>query len=622
MVESYKQSFSGRPDSYFSRAMNGEVEKSRLNVDYTIYDTLNAGELHPIECIEMLPNHSISINLSNVIRQNTVLTPTMGSLTAQIFAFFVPNRIVNESWKNVQGENTSGSWTAPAVSLAPLYSLTSGSGTLQIPVGSVADCYDIPTQAPIPVTLFRQCNDLPFRGYVEIYNEYFRDQNYQPPIPYSKLNVYNGFLEPLGTSIGLDGGTGQTVTNVPAGFPSDGSFANGAINKALYGEGAVYTNGVGSIIPARKTQFSALGSPLLVNKMHDYFTSVTPSSQRGASVFIPVTYSDSMVRVGTLPISSNLPTTIDNLTVWNRANSTPSPPGSPVYLTNSQLGQGVVAGTSYGPTVVLSPKNLGFYASQLQGEISVSDFRLASAIQQVYEIMARGGSRYRSIVTSFFGVDVVDPFYDIPCRLDENRLRFELDLFQTAQTSASQDGSPQGNLAAFGYTNNSGHLLHFTSVEHGYLHIFCVIRQHNIYPSFFRRSWLRMNQLDWYMPPLANISEQPIYRCEINPFDSESKAAFGYQEAWADYRFHPDRVKGFMRPGVEGSLSVWNYADEVDISLKNADGSWLRSNAKEVVDRTLAVSSSAAPQFKAQFHFSIVDELPMPVYSVPGLDVI
>lgn len=85
---------------------------------------------------------------------------------------------------------------APEVSLAPLKNELSGS--TQIPIGSVADYYDLPTQAAIPNVVLCQMNDLVFRGYLACYNEYFRDQNYIAPIPFSKLNIYNGFLDGLG----------------------------------------------------------------------------------------------------------------------------------------------------------------------------------------------------------------------------------------------------------------------------------------------------------------------------------------------------------------------------------------------------------------------------------------
>lgn len=37
---------------------------------------------------------------------------------------------------------------------------------------------------------------------------------------------------------------------------------------------------------------------------------------------------------------------------------------------------------------------------------------------------------------------------------------------------------------------------------------------------------------------------------------------FGYQEAWADYRYKPSRVSGEMRSQYVQSLDVWHLADD------------------------------------------------------------
>lgn len=247
----------------------------------------------------------------------------------------------------------------------------------------------------------------------------------------------------------------------------------------------------------------------------------------------------------------------------------------------------------------------------------------ASAIQQVYEIQARGGSRYREIVQSFFGITADDPYSDIPKCL--GHVSRELQLFQTAQTSASETGNtPQGNLAGFGYTASSGHLFENLFLEHGYVHILAVVRHRNIYSSFMARDNFRLNLLDFYMPPLANISEQPVYTREINPFSSNPNGGFGFQEAWAEYRYEPDLVSGAMRTGLSdgNSLAVWNYADNFDSSLQIANSAWLVSNSEQVLNRSLAVTSDVSPQFKAEIRFVVDKTLPMPTYSVPGMDII
>ena len=164
-------------DTRFSDAPLGEVEHSFVASSPTVYNTFNAGDIVPIFTKEMLPGESLKARVDFVIRQTTLLTPTMGNMDVCIVAYFVPNRIINDSWVNVMGENTSGSWTAPEVDLAPLYVYTSSLTTVQIPVGSVADYYELPTQAPIPAAVLNAMNENRFRGYLMIYNEYWRDEN-------------------------------------------------------------------------------------------------------------------------------------------------------------------------------------------------------------------------------------------------------------------------------------------------------------------------------------------------------------------------------------------------------------------------------------------------------------
>lgn len=632
MFNRYKQISNANQNVHFSKALFSEAEHSRMAASPEHITTFNAGCLVPIYCREVLPDESLKIDLDFVLRQTTLLTPSMGKMHVDFYAFFVPNRIVNQSWKAVEGENLNGSWTANNISLVPLKSTSEG--FTQIPVGSVADYYGIPTQQPMPNSVLSLCNDFRYRGYVMIWNEWFRDQNYQPPIPLSTLNVYQGFLDPDDSDVTLGVGMqpNPTITSdtVPNGSVGDGSIAN-----SLYGSGSIEDPDLATDInPASPiNRFRATMPPLRVNKLHDYFTSGLPSPQKSSSsIFAPVTGN---VNLSLAP--QFVTTTAAGLTGQHLPLRFLAADGGPLG-NNTNLGiindsstdndSILTSGTGFTASsgVGVYPANLQTVGGSITGPIdglalSVDDIRMASAIQQVYEILARGGSRYREIVRSFFGIESDDPYSDIPKCL--GHLSRDLDLYQTAQTSASESGNtPQGNLAAFGYTSSSGALFESSFLEHGYVHIFAVVRHRNIYPSFMSRDNFRLNMLDFYLPPFANISEQPVFTREINPFAPFPNNAFCYQEAWAEYRYEPDQVSGYMRPGVDNSLAIWNYADDFDSGLQILSGDWLRSNSESVLNRTLAVTSAVSPQLKGQFKFIVDKTLPMPTYSVPGMDII
>lgn len=625
-MNKYTQALGDNTETHFSSAVVGENTSSKFITDPTVLTTFNAGDIVPLYCMEVLPHDTLECDLSFVVRQTTTQVPSMANMLIDYYAFFVPNRVVNKSWKSVMGENPNGSWTATEISLAPLVDTSKMSkSSFQVPVGSVADYYGFPTQSPLPADLLASVHDLKFRGYIEIYNEFFRDQNYQPPIAYSKLNVFENFFH--GESGDIEN-ININSSSTGSSLVQDNSYGNGAVAQALLGNLKSAYLSPNSYVAS--SAFNALGAPLKANKLHDYFTSVLPSTQKAGSVLVPFSGSvpvgtstsinDSKYFTNPLQLKMIGNTTISRaayLTIFNNS-SNPEFSGSGKGQLKTHLPTENITGTS--EMIDTAPTNL--VADMSAGlNLTLDDIRLSAALQQTYEALARSGSRYREYIRGFFNLEVDDPYKDIPSFL--GHFRRDLDLYQTAQTAASADGStPQGNLAAFGYTANGGKLFPATTfLEHGYIHILGVVRHRNVYSSFLAKDNFRRNFLDFYQPTLANISEQPVYTREINPYASNSSQVFGYQEAWAEYRYDPSFVTGQMRPGVNKSLSIWNYADDFNSDLTIATGDWLKSNSAEVLDRSLAISKSEAPQLKGQFVFHFTKERMMPLYSLPGLDI-
>lgn len=618
----YRQSVSASR-TRFTQAPMAEVEFSKMSNVTNVTTTFNAGRIIPIFYQEILPHDTFTVDVESIIRQTTSKYPVMGELIIDIDAVWIPNRVINDSWKNVQGENTSGYWATPQVDLAPLATVAFNGNSVSIPVGSVADYYGFPTQMAIPTTILEQCNDLKFRGYLSAFNHLYRSENYQPPIPFSTLNVFNGFLASLNeygnldlTAYNVDGTTTGNYV-IDSAQTSDGSYPAGAVKKGLFGEGTTVTDGDITLKPLLKlsslSNWSALLEPLRANKLHDVFTSALPAPQKGQEVYFGL--DDNFVPVDTSSEITELKQGLKLQTEDNQEDGVRPLVVDPLGNVGKGSGSTTISSTDGWVTAT----NLGVDLSNTVG-ISINDLRTSIATQQVLEILARGGSRYNEMIASFFGIDTDNPFSDVPVLL--GRVRNNLDLFQVAQTAPTEDTSV-GNLSAFGYTDKGGKLFYKTFLEHGYVHFFAIVRQKNVYSSYFSPDNFRMSTMDFYLPPLANISEQPIRKAILHPFSEDAMdAVLGYQEAWWEYRNEPDRTSGYMRSGIPNSLEVWTYADVFDPNFTHINGDWLYSNAQEVVDKTVVTTSELAHQFLGQFFFKITKQRPMPVYSLPGLDMI
>ena len=199
---------------------------------------------------------------------------------------------------------------------------------------------------------------------------------------------------------------------------------------------------------------------------------------------------------------------------------------------------------------------------------------------------------------------------------------------QVIQTSSTDEASPQGNTAAVSKTVDSFNGFTKSFTEHGFIIGVCCIRTDHTYQNGINRMWSRKDRYDFYWPEFAHIGEQAVLNKEIyfdSDFNGQSNNAnaynngvFGYQEAWAEYRYRPSFVTGAFRSNYSGgSLDAWHYADDYD-SQVYLSGDWIVESPTNVA-RTLAVTGRQNEQWLLDFYFDLKTTRPMPVYSVPGL---
>lgn len=74
----------------FSKAVDSSKPRSWLNLGHEHLTTMNAGQLVPVYLQEVLPGDTFKIDVRALVRQSTLLVPTMGHAYADITFFYVP----------------------------------------------------------------------------------------------------------------------------------------------------------------------------------------------------------------------------------------------------------------------------------------------------------------------------------------------------------------------------------------------------------------------------------------------------------------------------------------------------------------------------------------------------
>ncbi len=625
-------------ESHFQELPKAKVQRSIFRQPYDVKTSFNAGELIPFLCKEVLPGDTFQCVTAKVVRCQTMLTPIMDNMYLDTYYFFVPNRIIWKHWNEFCGENTQSAWAPsikykiPAIkpilwreyrdvdpaggvddtSVEKFKGVTAPTGICGFPQYSIGDYLGYPTKIGADTGEIGKVGDhwkdtnvrfsaLPFRAYAKVCDHFFRDENVTDPLL----------------------------------IPDDDGDVTCATLRDPYISGVALG-----------------GNPFKVSKYHDYFTSCLPSAQKGDPVGIPIDVPG--FSGGTFPVTTGyavnhpdsfypLVFTTGNPSAGNDGivhgdwSSVPSVSkvgyGVPTVwdnntkqITNLDFVAHQDASKFTGQAGVVAPANLQTtipsYGDGTEVTFSINEFRLAYVTQCFLERLARGGSRYGELVLSLFGVSNPDSRLQDPEYLGGNRCPIQVEeIVNTAQTG--QDFL--GDVGAKCQTNDvhADFIKSFT--EHGLLLGLMCVRYDHSYCQGINRSFTREDFLDFYNPVFANLGEMPVYKHQLYASPStltvDEKGippVFGYQEAWADYRFSPNLCTGEMRPNADQTLSQWHLAEVYDRPPTLSD-EWIREDAN-LVDRVLAVSSDYTNQFWADIFVQLTVTRAMPMFSIPGLE--
>lgn len=545
----------------FSNAPQVYQKRSRFDRSFVRKMTFNEGKLVPFFVDEILPGDTISLTVRDFCRLATPVAPFMDNLYLDKFFFFVPNRLVWEHWQNFcfeqEDPDDSTDYVVPTCQLA-------GGTAGENGIGTVWDYFALPTGLVNALNV----NALPFRMYYLIWNEWFRDENLQKSVKIDKSDTNAVFKQ-------------DRVSDQPS---------------WIFSTGTTYVNGF-ALAPR--------------GKRFDYFTSALPFQQKGPGVSIGL--------AGTAAVDSTIP--ID----WPME---VKPNGGSYSAVNRYELEDISYATRTGALWTRNSDKHDWSGTNLKlpdfskgltvdldssSIFTISSLRTAFQMQKFYERLARGGSRYTEVLTSFFGVVSPDSRLQRPEYLGGSSKMMNIN--PVAQTSSTGDVTPQGNLAAYGVSASKYHAFTKSFVEHGYIIGLLEVRADLTYQQGINKMWLRSTVYDWYWPTFAHLSEQAILNAEIYAQGTDDdKGVFGYQERYAEYRYHPSEICGHFRSTYTKPLDVWHLSQKFD-SLPTLSDQFIQDNPP--VERVVATKNY--PHFLIDIGFKYHTTRAMPMYGIPGL---
>lgn len=346
-------------------------------------------------------------------------------------------------------------------------------------------------------------------------------------------------------------------------------------------------------------------------KRKDYFTGALPWPQKGATAV-------------SLPLGTTAPVKTNNTALISGAQSAMImkqidgnlPPNASVGVdTSGHIYRATTGGLSSASS--LYPSNL--YADLSSATAAtINQIRQAFQTQRLLERDARGGTRYTEIVRSHFKVVSPDARLQRAEYLGGGSSPIQVSpIPQTTQSGLTGGTTPLGHLGGVGAaTTNQGWTQAFT--EHGLIIGLANVRADLTYQQGLRKMWSRLTRLDYYMPVFSHLGEQAVLNKEIYADGSAADDnVFGYQERWAEYRYHPSKITGLYRSTSAGTIDIWHLAQKFT-TLPTLNATFIEESPP--VSRIVAVGAGAnGQQFLGDFFFNIRKARPMPLYSVPGL---
>ena len=533
------------------------IARSKFDRVSTHKTAIRLGDIVPIYCDEVLPGDTRSIDYGSLIRMSTPIFPIMDDIDMELFAFFCPSRLTWDKWKEFCGENNT---TA----------------------GFSDSDYVIP-QAKCGIGFYKNMVNSADKGY--LLGDY--------------LGVTNNY-----DIVGQNNNSATfSVSALP--YRAYHLICNRWFrNQNLEAPKVISINSTD--VTASPENYLYWEKCRVASKKADYFTKSLPYAQKGQPVMLPLGTSAPIVTEKTM-----------------HSFSIPVKFGIGSQVANGALGVNgadhlYVGQDGTGPTQAGSVTSTNLVADlSTATAATINQLREAYALQLALEKDSLYGTRYWEILYGHFGITSPDATLQDPEFLGHAKININIEQVLQTTGYVADDTSALGAVGANSVSGNKGSLFTKSFVEHGYIFIMAVARHRESYGQGINRMFTRKRRFDFYWPSFAHLGSQAVEKGAI--FQTGTAAdneIFGYQEAWAEYRYKPNQVSSFMNPANNNSLDAWTLASRFE-SAPSLSTSFTKVN-RNSLSRALTTGSNG-PDFICDFFFKDTAVRPMPLYSIPGL---